>query len=267
MATSISKKSQNAYSSAETFLLETLGMQNFAPTLEPTNVKRFSESFSTTGRLDAEYYQKKYEQIIEKIKSTKYSRVKDIVTIKKSIEQGSDVYDEQGQLPFLRVADFNQTGISTPQRNLSDEFVKENKDQIEILKPKAETILFSKDANLVTSGAILHLKVKNKKEVLPEYLTLVLNSILVRMQAERDAGGSIILHWRINEIENVVIPIIDYSIQQQISEKITESFRLKQQSEELLELAKTAVEKAIEENEAVAMAYIAERMREIEVRG
>ena len=83
------------------------------------------------------------------------------------------------------------------------------------------------------------------------------------MQAERDAGGSIILHWRVGEIENVVIPIIDIKIQQQISDKIEESFRLKKQSEQLLELAKTAVEKAIEEDEDVAMRFIEEGLSNI----
>ena len=76
------------------------------------------------------------------------------------------------------------------------------------------------------------------------------------MQAERDAGGSIILHWRVSEIENVVVPIIDFDNQKEISDKIAESFQLKKQSEQLLKLAKTSVEKAIEEGEKAAMEWI-----------
>jgi restriction endonuclease S subunit len=128
---------------------------------------------------------------------------------------------------------------------------------IDSLKPKKETILFSKDgsvgtaymlredADFITSGAILHLTVKNK-DVLPEYLTLALNSKVVQQQAERDAGGSIILHWRINEIENVVVPIVDYKIQQQIAELIEKSFCLCKESKRLLNEAKDMVEKEIE---------------------
>ena len=130
------------------------------------------------------------------------------------------------------------------------------------------TILFSKDGSVgsayhlrkdfegITSSAILHLKVNDEKLVIPEYLTLVLNSILVQMQAERDAGGSIILHWRVSEIENVMVPIIEYSKQQQIAGLIEQSFSLKKQSEHLLEVAKKAVEIAIEEDEQVAIDYI-----------
>ena len=76
------------------------------------------------------------------------------------------------------------------------------------------------------------------------------------MQAERDAGGSIILHWRIGEIENVVVPIIDYKKQEQIAALVDESFSLKKQSEQLLEKAKRAVEIAIEQDEQAALDFI-----------
>jgi restriction endonuclease S subunit len=101
----------------------------------------------------------------------------------------------------------------------------------------------------VTSGAILHLTVKDKSKILPEYLTLALNSEVVKMQAERDAGGSIILHWRVNEIENAVIPVVSYDIQCQIAELIRESFYLRRESERLLEKAKEMVEREISKGE------------------
>ncbi len=101
---------------------------------------------------------------------------------------------------------------------------------------------------------------KRQKQVLPEYLALVLNSKPIQMQAERDAGGSIILHWRVSEIENVIVLIVDYNNQQEISDKIEENFHLKKQSEQLLELAKIAVEKAIEEGEEVVIGYQSENV-------
>ena len=76
------------------------------------------------------------------------------------------------------------------------------------------------------------------------------------MQAERDAGGSIILHWRISEIENVVVPLIDFEKQKEIAKLVEESFALKKQSEKLLEVAKRAVEIAIEESEEKAIKFI-----------
>lgn len=79
------------------------------------------------------------------------------------------------------------------------------------------------------------------------------------MQAERDAGGSIILHWRVGEIENVVVPIIDFDKQQQIANLIEQSFSLKKQSEYLLEVAKKAVEIAIEKDEEIALSFIKQK--------
>jgi hypothetical protein len=92
--------------------------------------------------------------------------------------------------------------------------------------------------------------------VLPDYLTLALNSKLVRMQAERDAGGSIILHWRVSEIENVIVPVVDMTTQTEIADLVQQSFAHKAKSERLLETAKRAVEIAIETDEQTAMAYI-----------
>ena len=106
--------------------------------------------------------------------------------------------------------------------------------------------------DVITSSAILHLNINNN-DFLPDYLTLVLNSIIVRFQAERDAGGSIIEHWKPSEIEQVVIPQLDKKMQQKITEKIQESFRLRIQSKQLLDLAKQLVETAIEKGEKVAL--------------
>ncbi len=256
----VNQHAETKYSQAETLLLETLGLNNFEPTSEAVNVKSFKESFLSSGRLDAEYYQKKYEEIIARVKSDKYNQLGNLVNIKKSIEPGSDAYQEEG-VPFIRVSNLNKMGLSEPDIHLDGVKYKD------VVRPRKDTILLSKDGtvgiaykvsedmNAITSGAILHLSVKTD-EVLPDYLTLVLNSKVVQMQAERDAGGSILQHWKPSEIEQVEIPIIDKQIQQQISLLVSESFMLKKQSEQLLEIAKRAVEIAIEEGEEVAMQYI-----------
>lgn len=267
------RQSQNLYEKAENLLLREVNLENFQSSKESINVKSLSDSFNISGRLDAEYYQPKYEQVVNQITSQPNDILKNIVKITKSVEPGSAYYDEEG-LPFMRVADFSKEGLTEPQKFLNDYFVNENKDKIKDLKPKKGTILFSKDGSVgiayhlrqdfngITSSAILHLKIRDEKRVIPEYLTLALNSKLVQMQAERDAGGSIILHWRVSEIENVVVPIIDYAKQEKIAELIEESFSLKKQSEHLLEVAKKAVEIAIEENEEAAMNYIEQETNE-----
>ncbi|WP_424505529.1 restriction endonuclease subunit S [Psychrilyobacter sp.] len=258
------KNSEMLYKHAEEILLEELDLSDFKPSQENIAIKTFSESFGISGRLDGEYYQPKYEDILEKIKKIDYDKLINLVNINKSIEPGSDVYQDAG-IPFVRVSNLTKNGISNPDIHLPKNLFVSN--QLEKLQPKKNTILLSKDGtigiaynikdetNIVTSGAILHLTIK-REDVLPEYLTLVLNSLLVKMQSERDAGGSIIKHWKPSEIAEILIPILENPIQIQIEEKIKESFVLKEKSQHLLEISKKAVEIAIEKDEEKAVEYI-----------
>ncbi|AXX87817.1 type IIB restriction/modification system, specificity subunit [Malaciobacter marinus] len=258
------EQSKTLYKQAEELLLKELDLLDFKPSKEQVSIKSFSESFGTSGRLDSEYYQPKYDDVIEKVTSSKYDTLGNIVNILKSVEPGSEAYQDSG-IPFVRVSNLTKFGLSSPDIHLSENLF--DNETLEKLQPKRNTILLSKDGtvgiaynikddtNIVTSGALLHLTLK-KDDVLPEYLTLVLNSIIVQMQSERDAGGSIIKHWKPSEIAEVLIPIIDINIQTQIEEKIKESFKLKEESKQLLEVSKRAVEIAIEDGENVSMEFI-----------
>lgn len=261
-AIELEKDSSILYKQAESILLNELGLHNWQPIQDNTEVKSFKNSFLQRGRLDAEYYQPKYDELTEKIKQKEYYCLKELVFIKKSIEPGSAAYQDEG-IPFIRVANLSKFGLTEPDIHLSINEV----DDIKSLFPKKDTILLTKDGSVgiaykvendlkvITSSAILHLTVKSGK-IIPDYLALVLNSILTQLQAERDAGGSIIQHWRMSEIEQVLIPIIDMDKQQKITKLIQHSFQLKKQSQQLLETAKQAVEIAIEEGEEKAREYI-----------
>ena len=85
---------------------------------------------------------------------------------------------------------------------------------------------------------------------------MVLNSILTKEQVNRDVGGSLILHWRPDQIKATVIPILPEEKQIQIQQKVIESLNLRQQSKHLLECAKRAVEIAIEQDEQTAIDYL-----------
>lgn len=212
--------------------------------------KKLSDSFLSSGRLDAEYYQPKYDYLFSHLSEFATSTVRELTEIRKSIEPGSDAYEETG-VPFIRVSDMSKFGLSDTTIHLDAE------DYRDVMRPQKDTILLSKDGSVgiaykveepldvITSGAILHLSLKST-DVLPDYLTLVLNSPIVRLQAERDAGGSIIQHWKPLEIENVVIPILPMQIQQEIADKIRSSFKLRKESQHLLDEAKRMVEVAIE---------------------
>jgi len=259
--------SQTLYSRAERILLEELDLWEWQPPTENIAIKTFQESFGTSGRLDAEYYQPKYEAILAKMKVIKTEKLGNIVKIKKSIEPGSDAYQSEG-IPFIRVSNLSKFELSSTEIYLSET---DFGNKVELF-PKKDTILFSKDGTVgiayktdkdykvITSGAILHLNIKIP-DLFPDYLTLVLNSSIVALQAERDAGGSIIQHWRVSEIEQITIPLLPLNIQSQISDLINESFNLRRESKRLLEVAKRGVEMAIEAGEVEALAWIEENTK------
>ncbi|WP_223826653.1 restriction endonuclease subunit S [Flagellimonas sp. S3867] len=261
------------YNQAEQILMEEICLQDYIVNQGQTNIKTLKESFLETGRLDAEYYQKKYDEIINHItQNYNYELLGDLVDVNKSFEPGSDYYRDSG-IPFYRVSDITKSGLSKPAKYLPDNFVEGN----DSLVPKKNTILFSKDGSVgiaykleekldgFTSSALLHLNVKSSK-VNADYLTLSLNSIVVQMQAERDAGGSIIQHWKPSEIKDVIVPIISDKKQLEIQGHIQQSFALKKQCEQLLEIAKLGVEKAIEENEESAINCINDKLEELGVK-
>ena len=273
----LQKQSRRIYEKAQQTLEEHLGIlttQKTGPSV-CISVESLSQSFGVTGRLDAEYYQPKYDALFNslgKLHCKPLGGINGLVNIKKSIEPGSEAYQDEG-IPFVRVSDISKYEIAPPEIFLSND-VAEN---VESLYPPKDTILFSKDGSvgiayklehdedIITSGALLHLTVRNTSEILPDYLTLVLNSPVVQMQAERDSNGAIIQHWKPSEIENVIIPVLDLDKQKELSEMIQKSFAFRRQSKQLLEYAKQAVEMAIEQGENAALVWLNDKVSDSEV--
>lgn len=260
-------ESEVLYQLAREYLLSELHFNTASISTKGTTEKCLSESFGTSGRLDAEYYQPKYDDLFALLDGQPTEPLGKIINMKKSIEPGSNYYGVEG-VPFIRVSDVNAMGIDTPGIRIPRNIVP----SIETLYPKKDTILFSKDGSVgiaykmeedieaVTSSALLHLRVKNPAELLPDYLTLVLNSDIVQLQAERDSSGAIIQHWKPGDIANVLIPVLPYNMQQEISMKVQKSFTLRRQAEKLIKTAIRAVEIAIENNEDTAIAFIKENV-------
>ncbi len=245
------ENSKSLYSQAENLFLEESRMKDFKPEESLSYVVDLSD-VKSTHRTDAEYFQPKYKKLTSKIKSQK-SKLLDLVSIKKGIEPGSKEYQEKGR-PFIRVSNLSKFGINeNNQKYLSEELYQKLKKDFE---PGVGEILLTKDATPgiayvikepiegIIAGGILRLKLKTKIE--PEYLALVINSIVGQMQVERDAGGSVIVHWRPDQIKNCLIPILPKSIQQKIANLARQSHRARKKAKELLEEAKIKVERIIE---------------------
>ncbi len=266
------EKSIQLCEQAQTILLSEIGLTNWQPKHQLTFVKNYSE-IQKYERMDAEYYQPKYEEIIQAIKnySGGWNILGDLVTVEKGVEVGSSEYLDEG-IPFIRVSNLSPFEI-TEEKYISEKLYKEIKQH----QPKQGEILFSKDATpgiahylneipqpMIPSGGILRLNKKSDK-INNEYLTLVLNSVITKEQVNRDVGGSIILHWRPDQVKDTVIPLLSDDKQILIQQKVTESCNLRKQSKHLLECAKRAVEIAIEKDEQTAIKWLEDETRELQI--
>jgi restriction endonuclease S subunit len=267
--------SNGLYIQAEHILLSELALTGWKPKQELAFVKNFSYTHQVE-RIDAEYFQPKYDEIVDAIKIYKGGcyTLGNLVKIKKSIEPGSDAYQESG-VPFVRISNLSKYEIT----NNNQQYISEELYQGLIeYQPKQNEILLSKDATpgiafhlkekpdrMIPSGGILRLTVRNRERPSAEYLTLVLNSTLVQQQILRDAGGSIIKHWRLDQVKNTLIPILGKKKQKEIKSKIEDSFDCRKKSKQLLEIAKQGVEMAIEQNEAMAKEWIKMQIQNLDI--
>ncbi len=252
-ATKEMQQSESLYLQAENLLLEELLLEDFKIKEDLSYIVNLSE-INKFHRADAEYFQPKYEKLISKIKNQNAKLLGDLVLMKKGIEPGAEVYQDEGNL-FVRVSSLSKNGIEDKdQKYLNGGLYEKLKKNHE---PKIGEILLTKDATpgiayaikepiegIISSG-ILRLKLKDKK-VEKEYLTLCLNSVLGQMQAERDGGGSVITHWGPEQIKNVLIPVLPKTTQQKIADLVQKSHEARSKAKQLLEQAKHKVEQLIE---------------------
>ena len=262
-ALQLRKLSREIYQQTQTILLSELNLSGWQPKRQLTFVKNYSD-IEQAKRIDAEYYQPKYGKVINAIHnySSDYDMLGNLVTIKKCIEVGSSEYLDKG-IPFVRVSNINPFELAEEKYISGNLYTKIKQHQ-----PEQGEILFSKDATpgiayhireepkkMIPSGGILRLRLTDER-VNGDYLTLVLNSLPTQEQINRDVGGSVILHWRPDQVKEIVIPILPKEKQAQIEKKIAESFSIRKQSKHLLECAKRAVEIAIEQDEQTAIKWL-----------
>jgi hypothetical protein len=272
----LSENSKSLYNEAENLLLEELSLKDWKPKHQLSYIKNYSDT-QKAERFDAEYFQPQYDAIIEKIKSYNQKQginkeiiLDDVVKWSKGVEVGSEQYLDEG-FDFIRISDFSTKGISETSKKISKELFAELKGKY---SPRKGDILFTKDGTIgltylvdqnqdsIVSGAFLKLRPK----IEAEYLALVLNSVICKKQIEMMSGGAIIAHLKPSDAMNLQIPILSPESQKQISSKIIESKKNNEQSKSLLEIAKKAVEMAIESNEQKATNWIDQELEKLGVR-
>ena len=252
------KESELKYKQARSLLLEELELTDWRPKHQLSFIKRYSDT-ERAGRMDAECFQPKYEEIVRKIKAYKggQDRLGNLTEMKQGVEPGKKEYSEEG-VPFVRVSDLKPEEIRKG-KCISNQL----HSQLKEYQPQTGEILLTKDGSpctahhfiddakkMIIASGILRLQNKSKK-INAVCLTLILNSILVKEQMRRDASGFVILHWKPEQIKETLIPILSEEKQVHIQKTVTESLNLRKKSKKLLQASVQAVEKAIEQDEKI----------------
>jgi type I restriction enzyme S subunit len=240
------------YSQAEDLLLEELGLKDYKPIEELSYIVKLSD-VKSAHRADAEYFQPKYGRLLEKIKNKKVKLLGELVSIKKGFEPGSEEYQNEGKV-FIRVSNVSRHGlIDKDQKYLSNELYQKLEKNYE---PRPGEILLTKDATPgiaymlkesvvegIIAGGIIRLKIK--EDIEGEYLGLCINSIIGQMQIARDSGGSVIAHWKPEQIKKLQVPILPKPTQQKIADLVRQSHKASKKAKDLLEKAKEEVENIV----------------------
>ncbi|MGC8895135.1 MAG: restriction endonuclease subunit S, partial [candidate division WOR-3 bacterium] len=102
----------------------------------------------------------------------------------------------------------------------------------------------------------LRVKPEMKGKILPEFAEILFQSLVVQNQITKKKTQTGQPKISDSEIKSIQIPLLPLPIQQNIASLVQKSDEARKKAKELLEIAKKAVEIAIEEGEEKALKYI-----------
>lgn len=247
------------YSQAEKILIQATGFDK--PEESQLSTVIGHTKLRLASRADAEYFLAQKYTMREPIKSI---QIGEIARIFRGIEPGSNEYQKRGKL-FLRVSNIDKYGLlEKSQKYISHELYKKLRKKYQ---PRIGEILLVKDgkpgvgfvASKPIEGIISHgiarLKLdkslprtKLVRGLPPEYISLCINSPVCQSQIKADRDGSLVPHWKIEQIKKLEIPVIPPKERKSALRNIKKSNTLFQEGKKDLRQAAQQAERLIENN-------------------
>ena len=259
-------ESKQTYTKAENILLQEIGLQDFTPSKAPVNIKSFKDSFATSGRLDAEYYQPKYDDYLKLIES--YSNGSETIATICNLNIKSFKPEDKKKYNYIELSNVGKTGdINGCTVNFGKELPSRARRKVNT----GDVIISSIEGSLQSCALVTKeydnalcstgFYVINSDFINSESLLVLFKSELMQNILKQNCSGTILTGLNKDDFLSIKIPKIIKSKQLKIADLIEQSFTLKKQSEHLLKVAKKAVEIAIEENEQIALQFIAKERK------
>lgn len=256
--------SKSLYKQAEDLLLSELGLQDWQPTEETVAVKSFAESFLSSGRFDAEYYQPKQQKVMAIMRQSGLC-IGDVVSLAKRKFQP----EKEGSFNYIEIGNLSGEGFANSEVVAMEEapsraqwIVKPNDVITSTVRPirRLSALIESEQNNYVCSSGFAVLK---PTQIEPEVLLVYLRSPIVCEILDLHTTASMYPAISTEDLLNIPITLPEKTTRQKIAEKVRESRKAREQSKQLLEIAKTGVEWAIETDEATAIIWINKQLEEL----
>jgi restriction endonuclease S subunit len=249
------KRAPSLYRQAEQLLLDELGLSDLELPAGLHNDAPISQAWEA-HRIDAEYYQPRYEYLDRAIQSAS-AKVKPLGTLIHPIINGFDWRDfvEDGT-PYIRVGDVYEDWIDL------DNAFRVAISPEKVGKPvglQVGDILFTRKgtfgqaavvdetaSSALISSEIMRLRLLDPSAVHPQYLSLYLNSVLGYTQVERRVHGAGFYSISQEDLGQILICVPGWKTQKKIAGEIAKSHAARHQAKALLEQAMHKVEAIIE---------------------
>jgi hypothetical protein len=247
------EQSRFLFFQAENLLLEELGLKDFKPKYEKTYTANLSSAFSA-HRIDAEYFQPTYDEVVEKIKNYKngFSKLlKHVENVKPDFDPTK--YPEQ-TFSYVELADIDASiGVIRSMSEVKGEQAPSRARRIlrrdDVIVSSVEgslekVALVSKEyeGSLASTGFFQF----RSRKILPEVLLVLSKGTVLQIQLKKACAGTILTAVPNESLKRILIPILPNEFQQKIASLVRQSHEARRKAKELLDEAKRKVEKAIE---------------------
>ncbi|KAM3115592.1 hypothetical protein [Phormidesmis sp. 146-33] len=275
------EQSKNIYKQAEELLLSELGLKDWQPIEDTIAVKRFSDSWGGCDRGDAEHYKPRYDQILDELNKLKPEKIAHLKELLITITNGQTPLRHDlgiGEVKFLtaeHIDDF-RINYNTEKRVTLQHHATEltrthlvKGDVLLTIKGKVgnaavvdnldELVNINQDVALIRLVADIH----------PYYIAGFINSVAGKLLIQQTCTGQINPFLSLGNLRKVKIPLFKAELMNElgnaIQAKVESARHAAYQSKQLLEIAKTGVERAIEEDEERAIAWMNQQLEVLNI--
>lgn len=241
---------------AEQDLLCTLGLDKWSPPEALSYVRSSNEAFAA-GRLDSQYFAPRVTELMKRLGRDGLC-LSDVAPVRHERFNPADT----GHFDYIEIGGLGADGTATAETLAQSEapsratqFVRAGDVITSTVRPirrLSALIAHEQDGNVCSSGFVVLDPQKISGEVLLTYLRLPLVCELM------DLHTIATMYPAISEADLLALPIpdIDANTQRAIQQSVRDAARSREKANNLLNAAKWAVEIAIEDSEAAALAYL-----------